>query len=452
MSVAPQIKSFELVPTRIREYLHPTPHRFTMILVGCIALSVLVFGVTFTTLSGIQRSIQAVGKDGAPSIIAAAQIQACLASADANGLNATLIHAPVASDQWHRYRKDMNCAHEALISASQDIAYGDTQRTPISKIESALGAYEYLMGQAMDHVTGPIASDLLFQQEIRPASISLNDSTYARLNQIYQQHRASFGWQMPLVWFSFLVLIGALGAAQWYLVRRTRRMINPGFAVASALTLLVLIVSALVLNAAEAQLQAAKQHSLDNINALWSAKAIAYDMNALESLYMLHYGDTAKLTEDEQSFTKFAMRIVNIDPLKAVTNAEYQKPFGGYLGEELSHISYPGERDAAIKAVDAWAAYINIDSQMRDLMQAGNAGQASYFNGHFLQGQSSLAFNQFDQAISRVIAIDQSHFDEQISSASSVVQILPVVLIAWLIGFVLACFYGMKPRLDEYRA
>jgi hypothetical protein len=447
-----QIKRYEQVPTRIVEYLRPTPHRFIVILVGCMLLSVLVFGVTYTTSSGIQRSVQAVGRDGAPSIIAAEQIQACLASADANGLNATLIHAPRASDQWNRYRKDMNCAHEALISASQDIAYGDTQRAPISKIESALGEYEYSMGQAIDHVDGPIASDQLFQQGIRPASSSLNSSTYARLNQIYEQHRASFGWQMPLVWMSFLVLLGALGAAQWYLVRRTRRMINIGFAVASALTILVLIVSTIVLNTGEAQLQAAKQHSLDNIDALWSAKAIAYDMNALESLYMLHYGDTAKLTADEQSFTKLAMSIVNIDPLKAVTNAEYQKPFGGYLGDELSHISYPGERDAAIKAVDAWAAYINIDDQMRDLMKAGNAGQASYFNVHFLQGQSSLAFNQFDQAISRVIAIDQRHFDEQISSTLSVLQILPGVLIAWLIGFNVACVYGMKPRLDEYRA
>src|SRR5262249_33904956 len=133
-----------------------------------------------------------------------------------------------------------------------------------------------------------------------------------------------------------------------------------------------------------------------------------------------------------------------------VTNAEYQKPFGGYLGEELSHASYPGERDAAIKAVDAWAAYINIDSQMRDLMKASDAGEASYFNTHFLQNQSSLAFNQFDQAISRVIAIDQHHFDEEINSALSTVQLLPIVLIVWLVGFILACVYGMKPRLDEY--
>jgi hypothetical protein len=451
-STTTQIDLYKQLPTRVAGYFRPTPRRFVAILVGCELLAVLVFCATFTTSSGIQKTVQAVGRDSAPSIIAAEQIQACLASADANGLNATLIHAPQESDPWSRYRKDMNCAHEALISASQNITYGSTQRAPISKIESALGEYEYLMGQARDHVDGPITSDLLFQQEIRPASNSLNKSTYARLNQVYQTHRGSISRQIPLVWFSFLILIGALGAAQWYLVRRTRRVINIGFAVASALTILVLIFSAIVLNTGEAQLETAKQHSLDNINALWSAKAIAYDMNALESLYMMHYGDTAKLIEDEQSFTNFAMNIVNIDPLAAVTNAEYQRPFGGYLGAELSHTSYPGERDAAINAVEAWAAYINIDSQMRDLMKATAAGEASYFNAHFLQGQSSLAFNQFDRAISRVIAINQRHFDEQINSALSTLQILPFVLIAWLIGFILACFYGMKPRLDEYRA
>jgi hypothetical protein len=446
------IKHYKQFLASITEYFRPTSRRFVAVLVGCALLAMVVFGVTFTTSSGIQRTVQAVGRESAPSIIAAEQIQACLASADANALNATLIHAPQESDPWNRYRTDMNCAHEALISASENITYGNTQRTPISKIESALGEYEYSMGQARDHVDGPIASDLLFQQEIRPASSSLNTSTYARLNKVYQTHRDAIGWQMPLVWFSFLLLIGGLGAAQWYLVRRTRRVINIGFAVASGLTILVLIFSAIVLNTGEAQLEAAKQHSLDNINALWSAKAIAYDMNALESLYMMHYGDTAKLMKDEQLFTNFAMSIVNIDPLTAVVSAEYQRPFGGYLGQELSHTSYPGERDAAINAVDAWAAYINIDSQMRDLMRASAAGEASYFNAHFLQDQSSLAFNQFDHAISRVIAIDQRHLDEQINSALSILQILPYVLIAWLIGFILASAYGMKPRLDEYRA
>ena len=267
---------------------------------------------------------------------------------------------------------------------------------------------------------------------------------------------------MALVWLCLLLLIGALGASQWYLFRRTRRMINIGFAVASVLTVLVLIYAVIVLNAGETQLQVAKQKSLDNINALWSAKAVAYDMNALESLYMLHYdsGNVAKLTGDEQTFTNFARRIVSIDfsttgslttdSLTAVTKAEYHEPFSGYLGNELSHISYPGERDAAIKAVDAWAAYINIDDQMRALMKASDSGQASYFNTRFLQDQSSLAFNQFDQAISRVIAIDQNHFNEQITSALNVLQPFPFIVIGWLVGSIVACVYGMKPRLDEY--
>src|SRR5215831_17856835 len=113
-STTTQIDLYKQLPTRIAGYFRPTSRRFVAILVGCDLLAVLVFCATFTTTSGIQQTGQAVGRDSAPSIIAAEQIQACLASADANGLNATLIHAPQESDPWSRYRKDMNCAHEAL--------------------------------------------------------------------------------------------------------------------------------------------------------------------------------------------------------------------------------------------------------------------------------------------------------------------------------------------------
>ncbi len=448
--VTPQTKIYHQLPTRMVEYLRVTPHRFMAILVGCILLAILAFGVTFTTYDGIHGGVQAVGRDTAPSIIAAEKIQACLASADADGLNAALISALPQSKQWKRYRDDMNCAHSELITASQNIPSGYIDRNLIFNIESVLGAYEYSMGQAGGDNAGPLASDQMFQQQIHPDSSQLDFSTYGRLNKLYQQHRAAIGWQMPFVWIGLLLLIVALGAAQWYLFRRTRRVINIGFAVASVLTILVLVYSAIVLNASESQLRDAKQKSLDNINALWSARATAYDMNALESLYMLHYGDATHLAGDEQTFTTFAHSIVNIDPLNAVIYAENHQPFGGSLGAELSHISYPGERDAAVKAVDAWAAYINIDKQMRELMNVSDAGQASYFNKHFLQDQSSLAFNQFDQAIGRVIAIDQSHFDDQINSALNLLQPFPFILIGWLIVCIGACVYGMKPRLDEY--
>jgi hypothetical protein len=36
------------------------------ILLGCILLAILAFGISFTTFSGIHVTIQAVGKDTAP--------------------------------------------------------------------------------------------------------------------------------------------------------------------------------------------------------------------------------------------------------------------------------------------------------------------------------------------------------------------------------------------------
>ena len=443
-------KRYKQAQTRIALFFQSTPRRFLTMLVGCIILTMATCGIAITSASGMQENVQVVGHDTAPSIIAAEQIQACLASTDANGLDATLINAPQQSKQWDRYRAAMNCTHDALITASEQSNVNPAERQLIVHIDRLLGQYEYTMGQARDHVDGPLTSDQLFQQQILPASEALDTTTYARMNQRYQAHRAAINWQFPLLWLSFLLLLAALGATQWYLFRRTRRMINVGLAAATIVTVLALIYSASVLSASESRLQDAKQHSLDHINALWSARAIAYDMNALESLYMLHYGNAAQLAMDEQAFTGFAHNIVDIDPLQAVSHAEFHLAFGGYLGNELAHSTYPGERDATIKAVDAWAAYITIDSQMRDLMQASDSGQASSFNVRFLQDQSSLAFNQVDVAISQVIAIDQRHFDDQISGAQQALQLFPFMLITWLIVCSAACIFGMKLRLDDY--
>jgi hypothetical protein len=65
-------------------------------------------------------------------------------------------------------------------------------------------------------------------------------------------------------------------------------------------------------------------------------------------------------------------------------------------------------------------------------------------------GQSDYAFAQFDAALGRVIAINQNHFNLQVSDAFGILRPYPLVLIGTLIALVLACVFGMKPRLEEY--
>lgn len=49
-----------------------------------------------------------------------------------------------------------------------------------------------------------------------------------------------------------------------------------------------------------------------------------------------------------------------------------------------------------------------------------------------------------------LIAINQHYFDQQVPDAIGSLQPFPYVLFGALIAIILACVFGMKPRLDEY--
>jgi hypothetical protein len=370
-------------------------------------------------------------------------------------MNAVLTKDTPNGPSWTQYRSDMNKAQDQLITASQNITYGNEERVPILTMERKLGEYEYTMGQiqgqagasAVDSLT---SANTIFQQYIRPASVALDTANYKHLDQKYEAHRSAIGWAFASVWLFMLLLIAFLGGVQLSLFRRTHRIVNRGFAVATVVALFLMVYSLAALNAAEAQLVAAKHNSFDSINALWTARAVSYDMNADESLYLLHYGNTGALAQDEADYTRYAHQMTSVDPQQAVNYAQSGRPFGGHLGVEMSNITYPGERVAALDAVKAWAVYTRIDGQMRQLLAQGQYQQTLTIDLGTQPGKSDWAFAQFDNAMGRVIGINQRYFYQQVDDAFGILRPFPYVLFAALAAIVLACVFGMKPRLDEY--
>jgi hypothetical protein len=211
-----------------------------------------------------------------------------------------------------------------------------------------------------------------------------------------------------------------------------------------------MIVTLVGLNTGELQLAMAKQQSFDSINTLWSVRAVAYLMNADESLYLLDAHDPQSLATVEADFTHYEQQIVAVDPQQALKDANKGVPFGGYLGEKLAHTNYPGEGSALHEAIKTFALYISIDTQVRQLVAAGNVQQAQALVLGFNPDQGALTFTQFDSALWNAIDINQFQFDQQIDNASSSLSPVPFVLGFALLAIVVATIVGMKPRLDEY--
>lgn len=435
--------------------VHTTPRRMATLLAASILAAILTALIVFVTYASINDTTNVVGKDAAPSIVAADHLQALAASADANALNAVVTHGAPNAYSWSQYRKDMTAAYQELTAASQNIIYGFAQTGPIQTMESKLSQYDNVMGQLQAQTganltSDPLAGHTILSQYFLPARLALVQTDYAHLNQQYSAHRQAIGALMALVWIAFLLLLGVLVGTQVYLLRHTHRIINPGYAVATVITLGCMIFTLGALNGGESQLAAAKQQSFDSVNALWSVRAIAFSMNADESLYLLDAHNAQALATVEHEFTQYQQQIVAIDPQQAVADAKSGTPFGGLLGDKLAHIIYPGEGDAVREALKTLANYTAIDTQVRQLLAAGNVQQAQALVLGFNPGQAALAFTQFDSAMWNAIDINQFQFDQQISNASGSLGPVPYVLGIALIAIVVATIMGMKPRLDEY--
>jgi hypothetical protein len=432
-----------------------TPRRMATLLAASILAAILMSLIVFATYASINDTVTVVGKDAAPSIVAADHLQALAASADANALNAVVTHSAPDAYSWSQYRKDIRASYEELTTASQYTTYGFEQIGPIQTMASMLSEYDNEMGQlqvqtAANLATNPIAGHTILVQNILPERLALVQTDYSHLNQKYAAHRDAIGPLMALVWIAFLLLLGVFVGTQVYLFRHTQRIINLGYATATVITLGCMIFMLAAFSVGESQLAMAKQQSFDSINALWSVRATAFIMNADESLYVLDAQNPQTLAAVEGDFTHYQHQIVAIDPQQAVADAKKGVAFKGYLGQQLSHMTYPGEGDAVRAAIQTFANYIAIDQQVRQLLAAGNVQQAQSLVLGFNPGQAALAFTQFDSSVWNAIDINQFQFDQQIDNAFGRLGPVPYVLGVALLAIIVATIFGMKPRLDEY--
>src|SRR5215469_13423794 len=145
------IATNKLAP-RVVKLVSTTPRRMTASLIACIAMTLVA------------------------TIVASQHIQALSADADASALNAVLTQDTPNGPSWSQYRKDINQLHDELVTASQNITYGNEERDPILTIARNVSLYEYTMGQTLGKTAADAnvtltAGHQLFRQNIRPASI-----------------------------------------------------------------------------------------------------------------------------------------------------------------------------------------------------------------------------------------------------------------------------------------
>ncbi len=462
---------------------HWTTPRLVRALTALSLAALLALGTTATdVLGGARDGTDTIGHRAAPQATRAADLYFALSDMDAQAANLLLIGADPDYTALRRqtldtYEQRRAQADDDLQQAAQAAADDPAGQRAVQLVLGRLGSYEALVARAQlleEQAKSPAgqpssaaletyrqATDLL-RQQLLPAADQVTVANEATVDHVYQQQRDALGsgwWWLLVVG---LLALAALLGLQRALAVRYHRVVNPALAAVTLLTGAVLVTGLALVGRADDHLVTAKSNAYDSVIALSRARAIAYDMNADESRYLI---DPTRATVYEQVFLEQTQAIARIegttlagynDRLAAAADRHRADhavvPFGGYLGSELRNITFAGEQDAAERVLDTFQQYQLTDRKIRDLRTAGKLKEAVTLNTGLSKGQSNYDFEQLGTAIGDTIAINARAMDTAIAATDDDLDGGTAALAAGVLAVALGLTaLGVRPRLREYR-
>lgn len=410
-----------------------TPALLRLAVYAVVGTALLFMIAVITGARNHRQAMQSIGKDAAPSIIAAQHIRSALADMDADAAQ-DLLPGGIPGDAV-KFEARRQEAVSAIIGAAENITYGDAERLPIQSLAFGLGTYTAKVQVARDLFrvrdqrfldAYRSAADIMDRQ-LLPAAVDLDKANRSVLDDTYARQRAISSASMLFLLLAALVLGGVLIAIQMFLATRMRRMVNPLLVLATFIAGFFTIYTISSFQAGNHDLKVAKEDAFDSIHALWQARALVYSANADESRFLLE--PTRGDSYDENAFRDKADRIAHFP-----TGRDSSEPTSGYLADELRNVTFSGEREQATEAIARFRDYLALHEQVK----------------RTVQDKSKVAFGRFDDALGKTLAINQTAFDQAVARGFNDVSGFEIT--APIASFLIAAFafLGLLPRIREY--
>ncbi|MFI6355617.1 hypothetical protein ACIBJF_23780 [Streptomyces sp. NPDC050743] len=444
----------------------------TVLLTTALAVLVLLAGLA------ARGTWSSVADRDAPRTTSAADLDLALNDMDAQAANILLSNGDAGKGRLQTpYTKAVGFYGDARREIGHDLralavaAQGSrADEKTVESMTDDFAEYQELIGRALEndgHRGGRPAAladyrratDLL-RTRLLPAAGTLVSSNDTAFDAEYSSARSTLSAQLAAVLALGVLLSAVLGVLQWYLARHFRRVLNPGVLAATVCTLLAVILGSQMLSASADHLRVARRDAFDSVVALSRARAVAYDANADESRYLL---DPQRRTRYEESFLAKSQQLYGLrgatlptydtrltTTWRAYRTDHHDLRFTGEFRRELDNITFPGERAAAERTVDAYAVYQRDDRRIRALLASGEEQEAVEFCMGWAPGTSNAHFGAWMAALDKVADINRAHFTSSVRDGRATVN----DLLPWADGLLTAAalltLLGLRPRLAEF--
>jgi hypothetical protein len=499
---------------RRRTATTPGHLRMLSIVIAAVAIALMLIGsgalvTALTTVNSIQQRTvpDVVGMQHVHAWLADADRNAASAylAGDANNVsqlqfdtesaatNLDLLGRINPDDPQFRYAADIAAASRELQRATDQAGVTADQTQRLQAIAQSIGYYTSLVRTAGALEGQDVAGGTVYLQ----AATNLMHGQGGILAQVdalrdlYAGDLDSANLVLQVMAGLLLLYAGVALLLLWLLIK-TQRFVTSRFrrrrnSRLLAATLLLLVVSgggAVGTYAAAQSIRAGEEQSYVRLISLWHARSLLYDANTNESLSLIAVG---KGQQFDQAFQSTTVQLVD-RPLtnRMVDDARNDRGvnFGGLLADELKTAEPGDELTAAKQALGAYQRYMEADAAVRAQAdtslreQAAAAARAQAqksakpttgtttpgaatqtaaappapTNARPSVSDQSLvaAVDELDWYLGASMQVLEREFDSSMSSAEYTLAVTAGLEILAL-AIVALTFWGIQPRIDEYR-
>lgn len=492
----------------VRARLRTTPARLWLLAVASVAAVAGLSVSAGSTLEQARDGVEVLGEDAGPQAMATTELYLALADMDAQMADVLLMGTDhelgsgraAAEDQYEagRVRANRALLQAASLPESDNaeehgarsgaLPEGEgVEERNVQAVLDGLGEYERTVGEALllnDEAEAPPGEvDEAALERYREGShrmhtdlmpkafnLGLDSSAIVRANHEEGQDAVALG--LFSVCGTGLLTIGLLVGFQLYLRGRFRRRLNAPLLAATAVTVALTAGMVLTLDAAGGDQRRAKEEGMDAAMALSRAGAVATDMQADQSRYLL---DPELADNHQQVYLERAQAVLfrpagNLDEyygqVAEVAEAYPDLPGEGeqteedgedtdpgtlgYLGEDARDFLLPAERGALGDVLTAYDTLQTEDRHMRELSEDGDRSGAIDARMDIAHHEDGV-FTDYTDALDHLIDLHEAQFDAGIASGERSLAVWTWLLPTATLLVLVLLTAGVRPRLAEYR-
>lgn len=426
----------QAVRTRAARYGRQPPGQFTVLLTVLVVLCLAVSLAAAWDIRHRRAVLDRIINNGGPTTKAALEAYRSLSDADATATGTFLVSGVEPPDLQNRYRDRITKSGVALSMAASG-ARTDESATTIAELSAYLPVYTGLIETARTYNRQGLPHGATY---LREASWLMQDTMLPKAQKLYENEAARLaadqaeaaepGWLPIALW---LLALSGLVAAQIYLARSTRRILNAGLLATTLLAVAAASWYGMAVTAVTEDSTAGRREGTAQVEAFAAARIAALQARSDESLTLVARGNGEPY---EDHFT--------------VTADKLEHDGGGLLAQARVVVTSEETGAAVQQATDAWRRWREIHKELRRMDDGGSYDEAVMLATDVARGTVTLS-TMVDGQLGLAIQQATDRFENEAARARSSLSGTDVGVAVLMVfaGFGVAA--GFTPRLREFR-